>query len=85
MNTDDEKHLFQKIMAQLDKQSMLFIDTADQLTRIARETVVRARLPNFHIPAAIEVLTTGTYSRVPSCVKVTGDQNIFYLCTLKEV
>lgn len=49
---------------------MLFIDTADQLTRIARDTVVRARLPNFHIPAAIEVLTTGTYSRIPSCVKV---------------
>lgn len=57
-------------MAFLDKHAMLFIDTADLLTRIARETVVRARLPNFHIPAAVEVLTTGTYSRIPSCVKV---------------
>lgn len=57
------------IMGFLDKQAMLFIDTADQLASIARETVVRARLPNFHIPAAIEVLTTGTYSRIPSCVK----------------
>ena len=60
-------------MGLLDKQSMLFIDTADQLARIARETVVRARLPNFHIPAAIEVLTTGTYSRIPSCVKVMSE------------
>ncbi|XP_065205637.1 mediator of RNA polymerase II transcription subunit 14 [Planococcus citri] len=58
-----------RIMGFLDKQAMLFIDTADLLARIARETVVRARLPNFHIPAAVEVLTTGSYSTVPSCVK----------------
>lgn len=59
-------------MAFLDKQAMLFIDTADLLARVSRETVVRARLPNFHIPAAVEVLTTGTYSRIPSCVKVSS-------------
>lgn len=58
-------------MAFLDKQAMLFIDTADLLARVSRETVIRARLPNFHIPAAVEVLTTGTYSRIPSCVKVS--------------
>lgn len=57
------------IMAFLDKQSMLFVDTADMLARIARETLVHARLPNFHIPAAVEVLTTGTYSRLPSCIR----------------
>lgn len=60
---------FQHIMAFLDKQSLLFVDTADKLAEIARETLVNARLPNFHIPAAVEVLTTGTYSRLPACIR----------------
>lgn len=60
---------FQHIMSFLDKQSMLFVDTADMLARMARETLVHARLPNFHIPAAIEILTTGTYSRLPACIR----------------
>uniref|UniRef100_A0A8D8N5P3 Mediator of RNA polymerase II transcription subunit 14 n=2 Tax=Culex pipiens TaxID=7175 RepID=A0A8D8N5P3_CULPI len=58
-----------KIMAFLDKQSLLFIDTADMLSRMARETLVNARLPNFHIPAAVEILTSGTYSRLPSIIR----------------
>jgi len=62
---------FQHIMAFLDKQSLLFVDTADMLARMARETLVHARLPNFHIPAAVEVLTTGTYSRLPACIRVS--------------
>lgn len=61
----------QHIMAFLDKQSLLFVDTADMLARMARETLVHARLPNFHIPAAVEVLTTGTYSRLPACIRVS--------------
>lgn len=56
-------------MAFLDKQSLLFVDTADLLARMARDTLVHARLPNFHIPAAVEVLTTGTYSRLPACIR----------------
>lgn len=48
---------------------MLFVETADMLARMARETLVQARLPNFHIPAAVEVLTTGTYGRLPSCIR----------------
>ena len=43
----------------LEKQSNLFLDTADNLARMARETLVRATLPNFHLPAAAEILTTG--------------------------
>ena len=43
----------------LEKQSSIFLDTADQLARMARETLVRATLPNFHLPAAAEILTTG--------------------------
>lgn len=58
-----------QIMGFLDKQSLLFIDTADMLARVARETVVSARLPNFHIPSAVEVLTTGTFSRLPACIR----------------
>lgn len=56
-------------MAFLDKQSLLFVETADMLARMARETLVQARLPNFHIPAAVEVLTTGTYARLPACIR----------------
>lgn len=56
-------------MAFLDKQSLLFVETADMLARMARETLVHARLPNFHIPAAVEVLTTGTYTRLPACIR----------------
>lgn len=48
---------------------MLFTDTADMLAKMARETLVQARLPSFQIPAAIEVLTLGTYSRLPTCVR----------------
>ncbi|KAJ8973062.1 hypothetical protein NQ317_018790 [Molorchus minor] len=58
-----------RIMNFLDKQSLLFVDTADMLARMARETLVQARLPNFHIPAAVEVLTTGTYGRLPACIR----------------
>lgn len=57
------------IMAFLDKQSMIFIETADALSRMARETLVHARLPNFHLPAAVEVLTLGTYSRLPLVIR----------------
>lgn len=57
------------IMAFLEKQSSLFVETADMLARMARETLVQARLPNFHIPAAVEVLTTGTYGRLPACIR----------------
>lgn len=56
-------------MGFLDKQSLLFVETADMLARMARETLVQARLPNFHIPAAVEVLTTGTYGRLPACIR----------------
>lgn len=56
-------------MSFLDKQNMLFIETADMLARMSRETLVRACLPNFHIPAAVEVLTKGTYNRLPTCIR----------------
>ena len=48
---------------------MIFVETADALSRMARETLVHARLPNFHLPAAVEVLTLGTYSRLPLVIR----------------
>lgn len=56
-------------MSFLDKQSMLFIETADMLARTSREALIAARLPNYHITAAVEVLTTGNYGRLPICIK----------------
>lgn len=48
-------------MALLEKQNNLFTDTADKLYHMTKENLVRARLPHFHIPAAVETLTTGTW------------------------
>lgn len=70
----------QHVMSVLENQSMLFVDTADMLARIARETLVNARLPNFQIPAAIEILTTGTYSRLPLCIRYII--LVLYVCSL---
>ncbi|XP_014680674.1 PREDICTED: mediator of RNA polymerase II transcription subunit 14-like [Priapulus caudatus] len=57
------------IMMFLDQQAMLFTDTADMLAQIAREKLVNARLPNFSLPLAVDVLTTGTFPRLPACIR----------------
>lgn len=57
------------IVSFLDKQALLFINTADNMVNIARTTLVQARLPPFQLPCAVEVLTLGTYSRMPTCVR----------------
>lgn len=46
-------------MALLEKQNNLFTYTADKLYHMTKENLVCARLPHFHIPAAVETLTTG--------------------------
>uniref|UniRef100_A0A8C9T7X1 Mediator of RNA polymerase II transcription subunit 14 n=1 Tax=Scleropages formosus TaxID=113540 RepID=A0A8C9T7X1_SCLFO len=53
----------------LDQQAFLFVDTADRLASLARDALVHARLPSFAIPFAIDVLTTGSYPRLPSCIR----------------
>ncbi|XP_060590641.1 mediator of RNA polymerase II transcription subunit 14-like isoform X2 [Ruditapes philippinarum] len=53
----------------LEQQSMWFVETADTLSRMSRETLVNARLPNFSLPCAIDVLTLGTYPRLPKCIR----------------
>ncbi|XP_074645605.1 mediator of RNA polymerase II transcription subunit 14-like isoform X2 [Tubulanus polymorphus] len=53
----------------LDQQAMLFVDTADMLAKLSRETLVHGRLPNFSLPCAIDVLVTGSYPRLPTCIR----------------
>ncbi|KAJ8407315.1 hypothetical protein AAFF_G00278890 [Aldrovandia affinis] len=53
----------------LDQQAFLFVDTADRLAAMARDALVHARLPSFAIPFAIDVLTTGSYPRLPTCIR----------------
>ena len=53
----------------LDRQALLFEQTANNLFEMRKGTLENARLPNAHIPIAVEVLTTGTYSRLPLCIK----------------
>ncbi|CAG0916624.1 unnamed protein product [Notodromas monacha] len=81
------------IMGFLDKQSHLFVDTADLLHRLSKETLVNARLPNFLIPAAVEVLTTGSYPRLPTCIRdniippdpITADERKTTLSRLNQI
>ncbi|UYV70182.1 MED14 [Cordylochernes scorpioides] len=82
-----------QITAFLDKQSMLFVETADMLAMMARDTLVHARLPSFHIPSAVEVLTLGTYSRLPACIRekivppdpITPKEKAYTLSRLNQI
>uniref|UniRef100_A0A914Y7B3 Mediator of RNA polymerase II transcription subunit 14 n=1 Tax=Panagrolaimus superbus TaxID=310955 RepID=A0A914Y7B3_9BILA len=53
----------------LDQQAMCFIETADKLFELARVELQQARLPLFQVSTAIDVLTTGTYPRLPLIIK----------------
>ncbi|KAI9359223.1 mediator complex subunit MED14-domain-containing protein [Zopfochytrium polystomum] len=58
----------QDIIAFLDHQDNCFRDAADFLAIIHEETK-RARDPNFDIPTAVDILTTGKYERLPTVIK----------------
>lgn len=60
----------------LDQQAILFVDTADRLASLARDALVHARLPSFAIPYAIDVLTTGSYPRLPTCIRVSASPTL---------
>jgi mediator of RNA polymerase II transcription subunit 14 len=53
----------------LDEQAKIFVNTADSLVELARTKLVIARLPVFQITQAVDVLTLGTYPRLPTCIK----------------
>jgi hypothetical protein len=54
----------------LDQQAFIFVDTADYLYHLARVKLVNARLPPYSVLTAVDVLTLGTYPRLPTCIKV---------------
>lgn len=57
------------IMNFCQRSAGIFMETADLMAKMSRETLVRATLPNFHLPAAVEILTTGTYNRIPRVIR----------------
>ena len=61
---------FKNILSFLDQQSFIFVSTADYLYHLANVKLVNARLPSFSILSSVDVLTLGTYPRLPSCIKV---------------
>lgn len=67
-------------MAYLANQNKIFQDTVDYLHKI-QSGLPAARLRNFDIPTAVDVLTTGTYQQMPTKIKVNYPSlNIFFLC-----
>ncbi|XP_021118224.1 mediator of RNA polymerase II transcription subunit 14 isoform X4 [Heterocephalus glaber] len=68
-NNADKVEKCAMISSFLDQQAILFVDTADRLASLARDALVHARLPSFAIPYAIDVLTTGSYPRLPTCIR----------------
>lgn len=52
----------------LDQQSFIFVDTADFLFHLAKVKLVNARLPSFSISTAVDVLNSGSYHRLPTCI-----------------
>uniref|UniRef100_A0A0K2TAA1 Mediator of RNA polymerase II transcription subunit 14 n=1 Tax=Lepeophtheirus salmonis TaxID=72036 RepID=A0A0K2TAA1_LEPSM len=57
------------IINYLERQARIFSETADSMAKIARDSLPRATLPNFNLPSAVEILTTGSYSRVPRIIR----------------
>lgn len=57
-------------MAFLANQNKTFQDTVDYLHKIHIE-LPAARVRNFDILTAVDVLTTGTYQRMPTKIEVT--------------
>jgi len=52
----------------LEEQNSYFRGAADALFTVHQEMNL-ARIPSFDIPTAVDVLTTGTYSRLPTIIK----------------
>lgn len=81
--------MLQEVAGQLSHQSWVYVDTADQLVHLARQTLQQAAsvkphfsfnsfitpfncsssIPNLTLAPAIDVLTTGSYPRLPTCIR----------------
>ncbi|KAL3106168.1 hypothetical protein niasHT_016855 [Heterodera trifolii] len=53
----------------LDEQATRYVETADRLVEIARNELPNARLPAFQVAQAVDVLTLGSYPRLPQNIK----------------
>ncbi|KAI6192425.1 Mediator complex subunit rgr-1 [Aphelenchoides bicaudatus] len=53
----------------LDQLSDYFIESADSFVQIAREELIFARIPLYHISTAIDALSLGTFPRLPVSIK----------------
>ncbi|XP_065317157.1 uncharacterized protein LOC135925664 isoform X3 [Gordionus sp. m RMFG-2023] len=58
-----------KIISFLDNQNSIFIDTADFLANLSRNTLTQARLPKYLMREATNVIVNGTYPFLPLCIK----------------
>ena len=57
-----------RITTLLENHCWNFEDTANRLHDLKSRIVTQCRLPNFAVPAAIDVLTTGKFPRLPQCI-----------------
>ncbi|CAF0796799.1 unnamed protein product [Brachionus calyciflorus] len=81
------------ILSFLEQQSFIFVNTADYLYHLANVKLVNARLPSFSILSSVDVLTLGTYPRLPSSIKdriippekITDDEKEKTLETLNRI
>lgn len=64
----DDMQKIQDVLAYLNQQDSCFSMTADALVGIHNE-MKAARDPNYDIPTALEILTTGDYQRLPSIIR----------------
>ena len=62
-------NICQNISKYLDEKNENFIYTADTLHHVSKETLQQAKLLNFPLPTAIDVLLTGDFSRLPFTIK----------------
>ncbi|XP_075263197.1 mediator of RNA polymerase II transcription subunit 14-like isoform X2 [Convolutriloba macropyga] len=53
----------------LHTQASYFVMTADRLHIMANEDLANAKLPTFYIPHAVDVLSTGSYPRLPCAIR----------------
>jgi hypothetical protein len=63
-------------MAFLANQNKFFQDTVDYLHKIHTE-LPAARVREFDILTAVDVLTTGTYQRMPTKIKVNNEKIMY--------
>jgi hypothetical protein len=65
-----------EILAGLETKASLFATTADGLYHHWDNLKRQWRMPPFAVAAAVDVLATGTYARLPHCIKASAPQAV---------